>query len=300
MTAFRRLPPLNGLRAFEAAARHLSFTRAAAELNVTQAAISHQIRMLEERLAVKLFVRRNRTVLLSEAGQAYLPALRDAFDMIDQATDRLLRRDETAPLVISSTASFATKWLVPRLSAFQSLHPEIEVQLSTSVELVDFQRDAVDAAIRWGMGKWPGLHIERLFSHDIFPVCAPSLVKGRNGLKQPSDLARATLLHTTTARDDWRLWLTAAGVKGVDVSRGPVFDMVFTALQAAIDGVGVALGQTQLVERDLAAGRLVQPFDLSLPIEAAYYFVAPPSALKRRKVKAFHDWILAQSVTAAT
>lgn len=298
MTAFRRLPPLNGLRAFEAAARHLSFTRAAAELNVTQAAISHQIRMLEERLAVKLFVRRNRTVLLSEAGQAYLPALRDAFDMIDQATDRLLRRDETAPLVISSTASFATKWLVPRLSAFQSLHPEIEVQLSTSFELVDFQRDAVDAAIRWGMGKWPGLHIERLFTQDIFPVCAPALVKGRNGLKQPADLARATLLHTTTARDDWRLWLTAAGVKGVDVSRGPVFDQVFTALQAAIDGVGVALGQTQLVERDLAAGRLVQPFDLSLPIEAAYYFVAPPSALKRRKVKAFHDWLLAQSVSA--
>ncbi|MGE0661329.1 MAG: LysR substrate-binding domain-containing protein, partial [Reyranellaceae bacterium] len=196
-------------------------------------------------------------------------------------------------------ASFATKWLVPRLSAFQSLHPEIEVQLSTSFELVDFQRDAVDAAIRWGMGKWPGLHIERLFTQDIFPVCAPALVKGRNGLKQPADLARATLLHTTTARDDWRLWLTAAGVKGVDVSRGPVFDQVFTALQAAIDGVGVALGQTQLVERDLAAGRLVQPFDLSLPIEAAYYFVAPPSALKRRKVKAFHDWLLAQSVSAA-
>ena len=299
MTAYRRLPPLNGLRAFEAAARHLSFTRAAAELNVTQAAISHQIRMLEERLAVKLFVRRNRTVLLSEAGQAYLPALRDAFDMIDQATDRLLRRDETEPLVISSTASFATKWLVPRLAGFQALHPEIEVQLSTSFELVDFQRDAVDAAIRWGLGKWPGLSVERLFGQDLFPVCAPSLVKGRTGLKQPADLARATLLHTTTARDDWRLWLTAAGVKGVDPARGPVLDQLFTALQAAIDGVGVALGHTQMVERDIAAGRLVQPFDLTLPIEAAYYFVVPPSALKRRKVKAFHDWILSQTETAA-
>ena len=300
MTAFRRLPPLNGLRAFEAAARHLSFTRAAAELNVTQAAISHQIRMLEDRLGVKLFVRRNRTVLLSEAGQAYLPALRDAFDMIDQATDRLLRRDEGGPLVISSTASFATKWLVPRLGAFQTLHPEIEVQLSTSFELVDFQRDAVDAAIRWGMGKWPGLHIERLFSQDIFPVCAPALVKGKNGLKQPADLARVTLLHTTNARDDWRLWLTAAGVKGVDVGRGPVFDQVFTAIQAAIDGVGVALGQTQLVERDIAAGRLVQPFDLVLPREAAYYFVCPPNALKRRKVKAFHDWMLSLTPNAAS
>jgi LysR family glycine cleavage system transcriptional activator len=300
MTAFRRLPPLNGLRAFEAAARHLSFTRAAAELNVTQAAISHQIRMLEERLAVKLFVRRNRTVLLSEAGQAYLPALRDAFDMIDQATDRLLRRDEGGRLVISSTASFATKWLVPRLGAFQTLHPEIEVQLSTSFELVDFQRDAVDAAIRFGLGKWPGLFVERLFSQDLFPVCAPSMVKGKTGLKQPADLAHATLLHTTTARDDWRLWLTAAGVKGVDPARGPVFDQLFTALQAAIDGVGVALGHTQMVERDIAAGRLVQPFDLTLPIEAAYYFVCPPAALKRRNVKAFHDWMLALTPNAAS
>lgn len=297
MTAYRRLPPLNGLRAFEAAARHLSFTRAAAELNVTQAAISHQIRTLEDRLGVKLFVRRNRTVLLSEAGQAYLPALRDAFDLIDQATDRLLRRDEGGPLVISSTASFATKWLVPRLSSFQSLHPEIEVQLSTSFELVDFQRDAVDAAIRWGLGKWPGLHVERLFTQDLFPVCAPALVKGKGGLKQPADLARVTLLHTTTARDDWRLWLTAAGVRGVDAGRGPVFDQLLTVLQAAIDGVGVALGQTQLVERDIAAGRLVRPFELSLPIEAAYYFVCPPAALRRRKVKAFHDWML--SLTAA-
>ncbi len=299
MSAYRRLPPLNGLRAFEAAARHLSFTRAAAELNVTQAAISHQIRMLEDRLGVKLFVRRNRTVLLSEAGQAYLPALRDAFDLIDQATDRLLRRDEGGPLVISSTASFATKWLVPRLSSFQSLHPEIEVQLSTSFELVDFQRDAVDAAIRWGLGKWPGLHVERLFTQDLFPVCAPAMAKGRAGLKHPSDLARVTLLHTTAARDDWRLWLTAAGVRGVDASRGPVFDQLFTALQAAIDGVGVALGQTQLVERDIAAGRLVRPFELSLPIEAAYYFVCPPAALKRRKVKAFHDWMLSLTTSAS-
>lgn len=299
MSAYRRLPPLNGLRAFEAAARHLSFTRAASELNVTQAAISHQIRMLEDRLGVKLFVRRNRTVLLSEAGQAYLPALRDAFDLIDQATDRLLRRDEGGPLVISSTASFATKWLVPRLSSFQSLHSEIEVQLSTSFELVDFQRDAVDAAIRWGLGKWPGLHVERLFTQDLFPVCAPAMAKGRAGLKHPSDLARVTLLHTTTARDDWRLWLTAAGVRGVDASRGPVFDQLLTALQAAIDGVGVALGQTQLVERDIAAGRLVRPFELSLPIEAAYYFVCPPAALKRRKVKAFHDWMLSLTTSAS-
>jgi LysR family glycine cleavage system transcriptional activator len=267
---------------------------------VTQAAISHQIRMLEERLAVKLFVRRNRTVLLSEAGQAYLPALRDAFDMIDQATDRLLRRDETAPLVISSTASFATKWLVPRLTAFQTLHPEIEVQLSTSFELVDFQRDTVDAAVRWGLGKWPGLHVERLFGQDLFPVCAPAMTKGRNGLKHPADLSHATLLHTTTARDDWRLWLTAAGVKGVDAARGPVFDQLFTALQAAIDGVGVALGHTQLVERDIAAGRLVQPFDLTLPIEAAYYFVCPPAALKRRKVKGFHDWLLSLTPGASS
>jgi LysR family glycine cleavage system transcriptional activator len=288
----RQLPPLNGLRAFEAAARHLSFTKAADELNVTQAAISHQIRGLEERLGVQLFIRRNRALLLSEAGQAYLPALREAFDTIANATEKLQRRDEGGPLLVSTTASFATKWLVPRLATFQQLHPGIEVQISTGVGLVDFQRDTVDVAIRWGLGSWPGVSSERLLGEDMFPVCAPSLVKGKNALKKPSDLARVTLLHMSNQRDDWRLWLTAAGAKGVDPSRGPVFDQAMTVLQAAMDGLGVAIGHGPLVERDIKAGRLVAPFDVSLPVEAAYYLVAPPSALRRHKVRSFREWLL--------
>lgn len=291
----RHLPPLNGLRAFEAAARHLSFTQAAEELNVTQAAISHQIRGLEERLGVQLFVRRNRALLLSEAGQAYLPALREAFDTIASATERLLRRDESGPLVVSTTASFATKWLVPRLATFQQLYPEIEVQISTGIGLTDFQRDNVDLAIRWGLGSWPNVSAERLFAEDMFPVCAPSMMKGKNALKKPGDLARVTLLHMTTQRDDWRLWLTAAGAKGVDPSRGPVFDQAMTVLQAAMDGLGVAIGHGPLVERDIKAGRLVAPFDVTLPVDAAYYLVAPPNALRRHKVKSFRDWLLAMA-----
>jgi LysR family glycine cleavage system transcriptional activator len=291
----RHLPPLNGLRAFEAAARHLSFTQAAAELNVTQAAISHQIRGLEERLGVQLFVRRNRALLLSEAGQAYLPALREAFDTIAAATDRLLRRDEAGPLLVSTTASFATKWLVPRLATFQQLYPEIEVQISTGVALADFQRDNVDVAIRWGLGSWPNVTAERLFAEDMFPVCAPSLIKGKNALRKPADLARFTLLHMTNQRDDWRLWLTAAGAKNVDPARGPVFDHAMTVLQAAMDGLGVAIGHRPLVERDIEAGRLVAPFDMVLPIDAGYYLVAPPNAMRRHKVRSFRDWVLAMA-----
>jgi LysR family glycine cleavage system transcriptional activator len=173
----RQLPPLNGLRAFEAAARHLSFTKAADELNVTQAAISHQIRGLEERLGVQLFIRRNRALLLSESGQAYLPALREAFDTIANATEKLQRRDEGGPLLVSTTASFATKWLVPRLATFQQLHPGIEVQISTGVGLVDFQRDTVDVAIRWGLGSWPGVSSETWRSAGVWaagPGCPRS------------------------------------------------------------------------------------------------------------------------------
>lgn len=288
----RVLPPLNGLRAFEAAARHMSFTRAARELNVTQAAISHQIRGLEERLGLQLFVRRNRALLLSEAGQAYLPALREAFDGIAAATERLQRRDEAGALLVSTTASFATKWLVPRLATFQQQHPEIEVQISTGIGLVDFHHDAVDVAIRWGLGSWPNVTAERLLAEDMFPVCSPALTRGRQGLRKPADLVRVTLLHTSTQRDDWRLWLTAAGVTNVDPGRGPMFDQQMTVLQAAMEGMGVALGHRPLVERDLAARRLVAPFDFSLPVEAAYYFVAPEAALRRRKVRVFRDWLL--------
>ncbi|TAJ92804.1 MAG: transcriptional regulator GcvA [Reyranella sp.] len=294
----RSLPPLNGLRAFEAAARHMSFTDAAEELSVTQAAISHQVRGLEQRLGLKLFVRRNRSLLLSEAGQAYLPSVRAAFDQLNEATEKLLQKDKGGNLTVTTTSSFAVKWLVPRLGGFQRSHPEIDVRISTGTSLVDFSREDVDIGIRYGRGQWSNLAAERLVVEDVMPVCAPSLLKGPNGLKKPADLKRFNLLHIGNFPDDWQVWLTAAGVKGVDASRGVSFDFALAAYQAAMDGLGVALGRNPLVEPDLKAGRLVVPFEFKRSSDFAYYLVYPPEAIRRRKIKAFRDWIVSLSEVA--
>lgn len=294
----RTLPPLNGLRAFEAAARHMSFTDAAEELSVTQAAISHQVRGLEQRLGLKLFVRRNRSLLLSEAGQAYLPSVRAAFDQLNEATEKLLQKDRGGHLTVTTTSSFAVKWLVPRLGGFQRSNPEIDVRVSTGTSLVDFSREDVDIGIRYGRGQWPNLMAERLVSEDIMPVCAPSLVKGPNGLRKPADLRRFTLLHIGSFPDDWQVWLTAAGVKGVDASRGVSFDIALAAYQAAMDGLGIALGRNPLVEPDLKAGRLVIPFEFKRSSDFAYHLVYPPEAIRRRKIRAFRDWIVSLSDVA--
>ncbi len=293
----RWLPSLNGLRAFEAAARHQSFTRAAEELNVTQTAVSHQIRTLEERLGLKLFDRRGRALQLTEAAKNYLPSVRSAFDELHDATERLIRRDGDATLTVSTLTSFAAKWLVPRLGGFQDLHPEISIRIMTSTASVDFDRDDVDVAIRYGRGDWPGLRVDRLIREDIFPVCSPKLLDGPHPLGRPDDLASHTLLHVVGFRDDWQVWLTAAKVDGVDPSAGLRFDLIVNALQAAIDGLGVALGRTALVEGDLATGRLVAPFDISLPIEAAYYVVAPEQTADRPKIEAFRDWLITTLTT---
>src|SRR6202790_760761 len=207
-----RLPSLNGLRAFEAAARHLSFTNAASELNVTQTAISHQIRRLEEELGIRLFVRQNRALALTPEAKDYLPGVRAAFNDLRLATDRLRRKDDDHVLTVSTLASLAAKWLLPRLSAFQEAHPGIDVRITTSTSLVDFHRDHVDAALRYGRGQWPGVRAEWLMADELFPVCSPTLANGNKPLKCPEDLRDHVLLHTSNANsDDWRLWLTAAG-----------------------------------------------------------------------------------------
>ena len=293
----RWLPSLNGLRAFEAAARHQSFTRAAEELNVTQTAVSHQIRTLEERLGLKLFNRRGPALQLTEAARDYLPSVRSAFDELYDATERLTRRDGDATLTVSTLTSFAAKWLVPRLGGFQDLHPEISIRITTSTVSVDFDRDDVDVAIRYGRGDWPGLRADRLIREDIFPVCSPKLLDGSHPLARPDDLVHHTLLHMVGFREDWQVWLTAAKVDDVDPSSGLRFDLMVNALQAAIDGLGVALGRTPLVERDLATGRLVAPFDISLPIESAYYVVAPEQTADRPKIEAFREWLITTLTT---
>ena len=290
------LPSLNGLRAFDAAARHLSFTRAAAELNVTQTAISHQIRRLEEQLGVRLFVRRNRTLLLTREAQGYLPAVRTAFEDLRRATARLQRPDRDELLTVSTTASLAATWLVTRVATFQDAHPTIEVRITTSTHLVDFQREEVDMAVRYGRGHWPGVRAQWLMAEDIFPVCSPALLKDVRPLRRPEDLAHHTLLHASVSREDWRLWLTAAGLPvSLALRRGLNFDQSFMALQAAMEGLGVALGRTRLVERDIAAGRLVVPFDVMLPSDAGFYIVAPEETADAPKIRLFRDWLV-QSV----
>src|SRR3954471_8582425 len=293
MTA--RLPSLNGLRAVEAAARHLSFTLAAAELNVTQTAISHQIKRLEQELGTSLFVRQNRTLALTTKGRDYLPGVRAAFNDLRLATDRLLHRDRNHVLTVSTLASLASKWLLPRLSAFQAAHPDIDVRISTSMALVDFNSGDVDAAIRYGRGRWPGLRADWLMADELFPVCSPALLKGDKPLRCPEDLVHWTLLHSSGGYDDdWRLWLTAAGLPA-DISKQPglSFDLIFMTVQAAIDGIGVAMGRTSYVEADIAKGRLVVPFKIALPADAGFYLVSPQAKADSPKLSAFREWLSA-------
>ena len=294
MTA--RLPSLNGLRAFEAAARHLSFTLAASELNVTQTAISHQIRRLEEELGLRLFVRKNRALALTPQARDYLPGVRAAFNDLRLATDRLLRKDDDNVLTVSTLASLAAKWLLPRLTAFQEAHPGLDVRITTSTALVDFKSGDVDAAIRYGRGNWPGVRAEWLMADDFFPVCSPALLSGKRPLHAPEDLRDHVLLHTSTNGDDWRQWLTAAGLPS-DTSKQPgiTFDLALMTVQAAIDGIGVAMGRTSYVQDDIAKGRLVVPFNIALPADAGFYLVSPEGAAEPPKLKAFRQWLIASA-----
>jgi len=290
----RRLPPLAALRAFEAAARHLSFTRAAAELHVTQTAISHQIRALEELLGVKLFRRLPRGLVLTDEAQRYLPAVRDAFDRIDAATEQLTAVSASGALTVSVLPSFAAKWLVPRLGSFRVVHPDIDLRISTASHLVDFAREDVDVGIRMGRGSYPGLRVDRLFGEALMPVCAPALLEGSHPLRQPDDLRHQVLLH----EDDytgWQLWLELAGVEKVDARRGPIFTDGAIVVQAAAEGQGVALARSVLAAGDLAAGRLVQPFNVSIPYDLAYYLVCPEATADRPKIQRFREWLLAEA-----
>src|SRR4051812_8588204 len=291
MTA--RLPSLNGLRAFEAAARHMSFTQAASELNVTQTAISHQIKRLEEELGVRLFIRQNRALSLTPEAKEYLPGIRAAFNDLRLATDRLLRKDDGNVLTVSTLASLAAKWLLPRISDFQEKHPGIDVRITTSTALVDFRSGDVDTAIRYGRGQWPGLRADWLMADQMFPVCSPALLAGKKPLQKPEDLADHVLLHSSAGNDDdWRLWLTAAGLPtNLSKQPGVTFDLVFMTVQAAIDGLGVAMGRTSYVEADIAKGRLVVPFKITLPADAGFYLVSPEARADTPKLAAFRHWL---------
>ncbi|HUC16559.1 MAG TPA: transcriptional regulator GcvA [Acetobacteraceae bacterium] len=294
----RRLPPLNTLPDFEAAARHLSFTKAAEELHVTHGAVSRQVKSLEDHLGLRLFRRMNRALRLTDEGQAYAQSVREMLDSLADATRRLSLPKEGRELTVSTTYSFTSGWLVPRLGRFRALHPDIDVRLQANEQITDFARDNVDLAIRYGRGHYPGLSAERFMGDDYVPVCSPRLLKGEYPLKKPADLRHHVLLHDEGTEVDWRMWLMAAGVEGVDASRGPIFSHSSMVVQAAIRGEGVALGRTSLIEEELASGQLVRLFDLRLKAELAYYIVYPPRSLERPKVRAFRDWLLAEASQA--
>ena len=289
--------PLNGLRAFEAAARCLSFTRAAEELHVTPAAISHQIRALEERLGHDLFVRHHKVLDLSAAGRLLLPGLRDGFVLLDRAVARLAALRTDNRLVVTCAPTLAARWLLPRLEGFQNAHPGIEVHLNTSYRVVDLEGHTTDVALRYGSGDYPGMHAEALFEEGMTPVCSPELLEGAHPLREPADLVHHTLLHDDSwgfidTAPDWNMWLRAAGVEGVDTSRGPHFDVAVMAISAAVLGRGVALTTRSLVADDLASGRLVAPFDLELTFNTRIFFVCLPESLERPSVAAFRDWVV--------
>ena len=295
----RPLPPLNALRAFEAAGRHLSFTKAAAELNVTPAAVSHQVKALEALLGVSLFRRLTRALRLTEAGQAALPTISQGFDTLAQGVEQMRAHGGSGVLTISVSPSFGAMWLVPRLERFRIRHPDIEIRIDGTDRRVDLTRDDADVALRYGPGGYKGVRVDWLFSQVNTPVCSPVLLSGEHPLRRPDDLRHHTLLHIDwkDAEASWRMWLLAAGLHDIDPTRGPRFTMESMAVQAALDGQGVALIGDMLVADDLAAGRLVRPFDpsLSTPLTFSYYLLSAKDGAEQPKVAAFRDWLLEEA-----
>ncbi len=305
----RRFPGLGPLRTFEAAARHLSFTRAAEELGVTPGAVSVQVRAIEDALGARLFWRTSRTVRLTGAGETLLQAAREALDVVARAVEQVGPAGGRRVLTVSVGMSFAAKWLVPRLDRFRRLHPGVDVRLDVTERLADFAREEVDAAIRFGSGAYPGLRADRLFEEEeVFPVCSPRLLEGEHPLRHPADLRHHTLVHEDWRAEgdgwagwpDWAMWLLAAGVEGADPARGVRFRETALVIQAAVEGQGVALGNTSLVGDDLVTGRLVRPFDLSLkgPARFAYHLVSPRAVADRPLTKAFREWVLLEVAAA--
>lgn len=305
----RRFPGLGPLRTFEAAARHLNFTKAADELGVTPGAVSVQVRAIEDQLGVRLFWRTSRTVRLTGAGETMLRAAREALDVIARAVEQVGPAGGRRVLTVSVGMSFAAKWLVPRLDRFRRLHPGVDVRLDVTERLADFAREEVDVAIRFGSGTYPGLRADRLFAEEeMFPVCSPRLLEGKHPLRHPADLRHHTLIHEDWRAEgdgwagwpDWPMWLLAAGVEGVDPARGIRFKQTALVIQAAVEGQGVALGNTSLVADDLAAGRLVRPFDFSLKASPRFacYLVSPRATADRPLTKAFREWVLLEVAAA--
>ncbi len=290
----RRLPPLNSLRAFEVAARHLSFTRAAEELCVTQGAVSRQVKQLEDYLQLELVRRKNQTLSLTEDGEVYMSALGRAFDMLDSATRRLQGKTDQLSLGVRVLPTLAMRWLIPRLYEFHRLHPEIQVRITTSLHPGDFTIDDFDIAI----GRKPewqhGIRFDRVMPEDLIVVCSPALLAGDNPIRQPADLGKHNLLHAATRPEAWKVWLSGVGLENFNTD-GIKFEHYYYVIQAAISGLGVAVTPRPLVIDDLASGQLAAPFDVSIPTHDGYYLIYAEKRADLAKIQAFRRWILAIS-----
>lgn len=288
----QKLPPLNALRSFEAAARLGSFKKAAEELSVSQSAISHQIKLLEDVLGIDLFVRRPRKVELTESGEAYRDSVSDAFEKLIEGTRALLRSESDNTLNIQTYSTLAVRWLVPKLSNFNRKHPELEVRLITSQWDVDFARQDVDLAIIIGLSENKNLQHDYLFSPMLFPVCSPSLLAKGKPLSAPQDLLHQPILQVYPSADDWRVWLESAGVEGVDPNSGLSFDSYDHALKTAVRGIGVAMAMHPYVSEDLSAGLLINLFpDCAIPAPGDWNVVYPVSRNRVRKIRQFSAWL---------
>jgi LysR family glycine cleavage system transcriptional activator len=295
---------LNALRAFEAAARHQSFSGAAEELNVTSAAVGQQVRSLESWLDVTLFTRAtsgSTRLLLTDVARAALPDIREGFDRLRIGLARLKEASTSADLTVTVSPAFAGKWLLPRLERFQQSHPQIDVLLNTNLKTLDFLAEHIDIGVRYGSGKWPGLSAIKLMDEELFAVCSPALTSLENGRLGVDKLAGVTLIHDLSMEGDpgfptWRSWLDAMGLPGIDASHGLRINNSAAVVQAAIEGQGVALGRSVMVRDDLASGRLIRPFGhLKSPLTLAYYVVYRPECGEIGKVRAFRDWLLEQA-----
>ena len=296
----RQSLPLNALRVFDAAARQLSFKKAAQELGVTPAAVSQQIRALEESLGAPLFQRTGRSIRLTDDASDCLRDLDEGFQLLEKAFMRLRQPQMAQALRVSVSPSFASKWLVPRLGRFQDSHPEATVRVSSTMELVDFDDGSFDLAIRYGAGNYPGLHVRELMRETVTPVCSPELLDGREGLERLEDLGQFTLIHDDSSLEDpscpdWVMWLKAAGVRLESGHRAWHFDQPDLAIQAAVAGRGVALAKAKMAESDLLEGRLVQPFRVSQPVDFAYYVVCPEGYVERPAVASFIQWLQSEA-----
>jgi LysR family glycine cleavage system transcriptional activator len=294
----QRRPPLSTLRAFRAAAHCLSFTQAAEQLHVTQAAISHQIKSLEQSLGVALFVRGNRSLALSESGTRFLPYIDQMFSLLDQGLKQVRTKDSETTLTVTLLPSFASRWLVPRLGLFLKANPDIDFRLAPSRTITNFQTEDIDLGIRYGSGNYPGLLSIHLMDEEIFPVCSPAIMSGEFPLSCPADLKNHVLLHDD-GHGDWRKWLVAARANDVDPDKGPVYTDSAMAVQSAIEGDGIALARSQLVKDDIARGQLIKPFDISQPSNFSYYIIYPEERSPTPAMLAFINWLQEQAMSDA-